>query len=223
MSGKAIVVARAPFWLPAGFAVVFAALVVSYFGCADPLTWVLETAPVMVALPLLWFTRERWPLSTLLYVLIALHALILILGGHYTYAQVPLGFWMQDWFGFARNHYDRIGHFAQGFVPALIAREIIVRGSGMRPGWMLGFLAVASAMFVSAVYEIIEMIAGMTSAEAAAAFLGTQGDTWDTQMDMALALIGALCAVALFSGLHERGLARLGLRAPAARRMPEAV
>lgn len=203
---------RAPWWLAAGLLGVLAVLAGSYVGCADVPTWVMETAPVMIALPLLWFTREHWPLTTLLYALIAVHALILILGGHYTYAQVPLGFWMQDWFGFTRNHYDRIGHFAQGFVPALIAREIIVRAAGLRSGALLGFLAVACAMFVSAAYEIIEMIAGMVSAEAAAAFLGTQGDPWDTQMDMTLALIGAICAVLLLSAVHDRGLARLGRR-----------
>lgn len=201
-----------PPWLRAGFALVLLALVVSYFGCADVPTWIMETAPVMIALPLLWLTRRRWPLTTLLYALIALHCLVLILGGHYTYAKVPLGFWMQDWFGYVRNQYDRIGHFVQGFVPALIAREIIVRASGMKPGALLGFLAIASAMFVSSTYEIIEMIAGRVSAEAAAAFLGTQGDNWDTQMDMTLALIGALVALLTCSRLHERGLARLGLR-----------
>ncbi len=205
--------ARPPVWLAAGSVVVLATLVLSIFGCKDLPTWVMETAPVMIALPLLWFTRARWPLTPLLYACIGVHCLILILGGHYTYAEVPLGFWMQDWFGFARNHYDRIGHFAQGFVPALIAREVIVRASGMRPGALLGFLGIATAMFVSSAYEIIEMIAGRISAEGAAAFLGTQGDVWDTQMDMTLALIGACAAMSLLARPHERALARLGLRA----------
>lgn len=190
-----------------GCGAVAAVLVLSFIGCHDRLTWVLETAPVMLALPFLVATRSRWPLTSLLYGLIAVHALILIVGGHYTYALVPLGDWMQAWFGFERNHYDRIGHFAQGFVPAMIAREVLRRSVPMQPGGMLGFVCVACAMFVSSVYEIIEMIAGRVSAEGAAAFLGTQGDVWDTQMDMTLALMGATAAMLLLSRAHDRALA----------------
>lgn len=193
-----------------GAAVITLALALSYVGCYDRLTWLMETLPVMVALPVLMWTRARWPLTSLLYGLIAVHALILIVGGHYTYALVPLGDWMQSGFGFARNHYDRIGHFAQGFVPAMIAREVLRRVARLPPGALLAFLCVACAMFVSAVYEIIEMIAGRVSAEGAAAFLGTQGDVWDTQMDMTLALIGATVAMVLLSRLHDRQLALRG-------------
>lgn len=201
-----------PLWLTAGCAGVALALAVSAVGCKDLPTWCMETVPVMIALPLIWFTRARWPLTPLLYACIALHCLVLIVGGHYTYAEVPLGAWMQQAFGFERNHYDRIGHFVQGFVPALIARELIVRGSGMRSGALLGFLGVAVAMFVSSSYEIIEMIAGRLSAEGAAAFLGTQGDVWDTQMDMSFALIGACTSMLLMARMHERCLRRIGLR-----------
>jgi putative membrane protein len=191
------------FWI---FAAVVIALVASGINPKDQLTWFLEVAPVLIALPLLWFTRRSFPLTTLLYCLIALHCLILILGGHYTYAEVPLGFWMQDAFGFARNHYDRIGHFAQGFVPAMIAREILLRNTALRTGLMTAFLCICVAMFISAGYELIEMAVALASGEAADAFLGTQGDPWDTQKDMLMALIGATVAQVMLSGLHDQQL-----------------
>lgn len=202
--------APVPFILTPLLGAMSIALLASVFGVHDLLTWVLETFPVMVAIPLLWLTRRRFPLTTLLYVLIALHCLVLIVGGHYTYARVPLGFWMQDWFDFGRNHYDRIGHFMQGFVPAMIAREILRRRTPpLPPDSMLALLCVSVALAVSAVYEIVEMIAGRVSAEAAAAFLGTQGDSWDTQMDMSFAGIGATCAVLFLTRWHERALASI--------------
>lgn len=202
--------APAPSILAPLLGALFVALLASAIGAHDLLTWVLETFPVMVAIPLLWLMRRRFPLTDLLYVLIALHCLVLIVGGHYTYARVPLGFWMQDWFGFSRNHYDRIGHFMQGFVPAMIAREILRRrASPLPPDGMLALLCVSVALAVSAIYEIVEMIVGRVSAEAATAFLGTQGDIWDTQMDMSFAGIGALCAVLFLARWHERALLSL--------------
>ena len=144
-----------------------------------------------------------------LYTLLAVHALILILGGHYTYAQVPLGFWVQDWLGFARNHYDRLGHFAQGFVPAILVREILLRTSPLRRGRWLFFLVTATCLAISACYELIEWWAALAGGEAADAFLGTQGDVWDTQWDMFLALLGALTAQLLLGRAHDRALVRI--------------
>ncbi|HVQ27708.1 MAG TPA: DUF2238 domain-containing protein, partial [Planctomycetota bacterium] len=166
-------------------------------------------APVLLAAPVLILTFERFPLTPLLYALIFVHALILILGGHYTYAEVPLGFWMQDWFGFARNHYDRIGHFAQGFVPALAAREVLLRhGVLARGGWLV-FVVLSICLAVSALYELIEWQAAVMGGSAADAFLGTQGDVWDTQKDMATCLVGAATALALLARWHDRQLAAL--------------
>ena len=174
----------------------------------DGFTWFLEVAPVLIAAPILWLTRRSFPLTPLLVCLIALHCAILILGGHYTYAEVPLGFWMENWFGFARNHYDRIGHFAQGFVPAMIAREILLRKTTLQSGKLLGLLCICVALAISAVYEIIEMLVALSSGTAADAFLGTQGDVWDTQMDMTLAWIGAMISQLLLSRWHDHQLRR---------------
>jgi putative membrane protein len=189
--------------------VVVVALVVSGIGPHDRLTWVLEVLPVLIAAPLLIATWRRFPLTPLVYWLVALHALILILGAHYTYARVPLGFWMQDAFDFQRNHYDRIGHLMQGFGPAIIIRELLVRTSPLAPGKWLFTLVLFSVLGVSATYEFTEWWAALAGGEAAGAFLGTQGDVWDTQWDMFLAGCGAIASQLLFARLHDRQLAAL--------------
>jgi putative membrane protein len=181
-------------------------LLLSYVQAYDRLTWMLESAPVMLALPVLAWNFRRWRLTSLLLVLVGLHSLVLIYGGYYTYARVPLGFWIQDWFDFERNHYDRIGHLMQGLVPTLVARETVLRQVPTIPRWLLAVLCACAALAVSAVYEIIEMAVAMTSAEATEAFLGTQGDVWDTQMDMLFAGIGALLALLLLSRWHDQQL-----------------
>lgn len=189
-------------------------LVVSGFGPRDRFTWWLEIAPILVAVPILLASARRFPLTPLVYRLVFLHALILMLGGHYTYAEVPLGFWMKDLFGFARNHYDRIGHFAQGFVPAILARELLLRRTPLRPGGWLAFLVASVCLAISACYEFLEWWAALSTGEAATAFLGTQGDPWDTQWDMFLALLGALTAQLFLSRSHDRQLARLEVSQP---------
>ena len=196
--------------LPASLLLVVAgALVASGIGPYDRLTWVLEVLPVLVAAPLLVATWRRFPLTPLVYWLIAVHALILILGAHYTYARVPLGFWMQEAFDFQRNHYDRIGHLMQGFGPAIIIRELLIRTSPLAPGKWLFTLVLFSVLGVSATYEFTEWWAALAGGEAAGAFLGTQGDVWDTQWDMFLAGCGAIAAQLLFARLHDRQLAAL--------------
>ena len=175
----------------------------------DRATWWLEVLPVIIGAPILVLTRRRFPLTPLLYVLLFVHGLILILGGHYTYAMVPLGEWMKEAFGFARNHYDRIGHFAQGFVPAILAREILLRTSPLRPGKWLFTIVVAICLAFSAFYELIEWWTALIGGHGAEAFLGTQGDIWDTQNDMFQALLGAIAAQLLLARWHDRQLARL--------------
>jgi len=191
------------------------ALAVSAYRPFDRLTWVLEVAPVLIAIPVLAATRRRFPLTRLLYWLIFLHALVLILGGHYTYARVPPGFWVQDLFDLGRNHYDRLGHVVQGFVPALIAREILLRRSPLVRGKWMFFLVTCVCISISVVYEFIEWWAALIAAEASMEFLGTQGDVWDTQWDMLLATIGAIAAQLLLAGVQDRQLGT-GFRAPAA-------
>ncbi|UCH75873.1 MAG: DUF2238 domain-containing protein [Rhodospirillales bacterium] len=181
-------------------------LVVSGIGPVDRLTWVLEVAPVAIGIPLLLATRARWPLTILLYRLLFLHACILMLGGHYTYAQVPLGFWVQDWLDLSRNHYDRLGHFVQGFVPAILMREILWRASPLRGSYWLPFLVVCFSLAFSAFYEFIEWWGALIMGAAADAFLATQGDPWDTQWDMFLAMCGAITAIVLLSRAHDRQL-----------------
>ena len=190
-------------------AVVTVALVVSGVAPADRLTWFLEVVPVLIAAPLLIATARSFPLTPLVYCVIALHSLVLILGGHYTYAQVPLGFWMQDWFDFTRNHYDRIGHFMQGFGPALIARELLLRTSPLAPGKWLFTLVLLAVLGISACYEFTEWWAALAGGDAAGAFLGTQGDVWDTQWDMFMAGIGALVAQVTVDRVHDRQLLRI--------------
>jgi putative membrane protein len=185
------------------------ALVVSGIGPKDRLTWLLEVAPVLIGAPILVASAKRFPLTPLLYRLLLFHALVLMLGGHYTYAEVPLGEWAKEAFGFARNHYDRLGHVTQGFVPAILAREILLRKSPLQPGGWLRLSVTSICLAFSALYELIEWAMALATGEAATAFLGTQGDIWDTQWDMFLALCGALLAQALLSRLHDRQLARL--------------
>lgn len=175
----------------------------------DRATWLLEVAPVLVAVPVLWATYNRFPLTTLLYICIFLHALLLMVGGAYTYARVPLGFALQDWMHLERNPYDRIGHFFQGFVPALAAREILLRGRFINGKRMLAFLVVCVVMTVSVTYEFIEWGTALLFGGGAEEFLGTQGDPWDTQSDMFTALIGAVTALLLSSRLHDRQIAQL--------------
>lgn len=186
-----------------------AALVVSGVKPYDRATWWLEVAPVLIALPILVATHQRYPLTGLLYFLIAVHALVLIYGGAYTYARVPLGFWLQEALGFERNPYDRIGHFMQGFVPAMIAREILVRAGFINGRRMLAFVCVCIALAVSAFYELIEWWAALLFGQGAHEFLGTQGDPWDTQADMFFALVGASASLFLLSRLHDRQIERL--------------
>jgi putative membrane protein len=188
------------------------ALVVSGIGPKDRFTWILEVAPILIGVPVLLATARRFPLTPLLQRLLFLHALILMVGGHYTYAEVPLGEWAKDIFGFARNHYDRLGHLAQGFVPAILAREILLRKSPLQPGGWLLTLTTSVCLAFSALYELVEWAMALATGEAATAFLGTQGDIWDTQWDMFLALCGALVALAFLSRLHDRQLARLASR-----------
>jgi putative membrane protein len=181
---------------------------------ADRLTWLLETVPVMVALPLLVTTYRRFPLTPLAYRLIFAHALVLMIGGHYTYAKVPLGDWVKDLFELRRNPYDRLGHFMQGFVPALLAREILLRRTPLKRGPWLVFLVLSIALAISAVYELIEWAAALAAGEAADAFLGTQGDQWDTQWDMFLALVGASASQLLLAATHDRQLSGMGMGDP---------
>lgn len=190
--------------------VVAVALVASGIDPRERVTWWLEVAPVLIAAPILVATYRRYPLTHLLYILIALHALVLIYGGAYTYSHVPLGFWLQDVLGTVRNPYDKIGHFMQGFVPALIAREILLRGYYVNGRAMLHFLCVCIALAISAFYELIEWWAGLIMGQGAEEFLGTQGDSWDTQSDMFWALLGAIAALSLLARLHDRQLRAIG-------------
>jgi putative membrane protein len=196
-------------WLLGGLLALGAALVASGWQPYDRLTWLMEVAPVLLVVPLLLATRRAYPLTSLLYALIFVHALILILGGAYTYARVPLGFWLQDLFELGRNPYDKIGHFAQGFVPAIAAREILLRGAFVRGRAMLAFLVICVVLAISASYELIEWAAALALGQGADEFLGTQGDPWDTQSDMFLALIGGTSALLFLSWPHDRQLARL--------------
>jgi len=187
------------------------ALAVSGIDPFDRLTWLLETLPVMLGLPLLLATHRRFPLTPLVCWLLFIHGLILMLGGAYTYSRVPLGFWFQDALDLARNHYDRLGHLAQGFVPAMLSREILLRTTPLRPGSWLFFLTTCVVLAISASYEFIEWGVALVMGMEADAFLATQGDVWDTQWDMFLALLGALAAQSLLTSLHDRQLARLSI------------
>ena len=189
--------------------VALAGLCLTGYAPSDRGTWWMEVAPVFIALAVLAWTRKRFPLTPLAYALIAIHSIILMIGGHYTYAEVPLGFWMERALHFTRNHYDRIGHFAQGFVPALVAREILLRRSALTRGAMLSFIVVCICLAISAFYEFIEWWTALIEGSGATAFLGTQGDVWDTQWDMFMAFIGAVTCVLTMSRVHDRALTRL--------------
>jgi len=186
-----------------------AALLVSGIAPHHRLTWLLEVAPILIAVPVLVATARRFPLTPLAYRLIFVHALILMLGGHYTYAEVPLGHWVAEALGLARNPYDRLGHLAQGFVPAIVVREILIRRSPLRSGKWLTFLVVCVCLAISAAYELVEWWSALIGGENADAFLGTQGDQWDTQWDMFTALLGAIAALALLGRYHDREIAKL--------------
>ena len=181
----------------------------------DYFTWFLEVVPALIGVPLMLAVQRRFPLSSLLLVLIWLHCVVLIFGGHYTYALVPLGEWAKGWFGWSRNNYDKLGHFVQGFMPAVLTREILLRNSPLRdrgdgrPSHWLGFLIVSVCLAFSALYELFEWLMAITSGSAADDFLGTQGDPWDTQTDMAMALVGAITAVLVMPKLHDRSLAKI--------------
>ena len=193
-------------------AIWMAGLVVSGLRPFDRATWWMEVAPVLILLPLLWAARRRFPLTGLALLLIGAHGLILMLGGAYSYARVPAGYWVQDWLHLARNPYDRLGHFAQGFVPAIVFREALIRRGGLVRGGLLTALVVACCLAVSATYELIEFGAAMALGQGADEFLGTQGDPWDTQWDMLMCLIGAVTAVLTLSRAHDRQMAGMAAR-----------
>jgi putative membrane protein len=172
-------------------------------------TWLLETAPAMIAFIAILATRRRFPLTPLAYGLILLHSIILMIGGHYTYAEVPLFDFIRESLHYERNNYDKIGHFAQGFIPAIVAREIIIRNGVVNNRNWLNFFTVTICLAISAFYELIEWWVALFSEEGAEAFLGTQGYIWDTQSDMAFALSGAILALATLSRLHDRHLRAL--------------
>ena len=195
--------------------ILLAVMVWSWIEPFDRPTWWLEAIPVIIALPILWHTRESFPLTRMSYYLVLIHAIILVVGAHYSYARVPLGFWMQDWFDFSRNHYDRIGHLAQGFIPAILAREILWRkhvinidystqSSNSRGSGWLFFLATCFCLAFSAFYELLEWWAAVIGGDGSVEFLGTQGDVWDAQWDMMLALTGAVTAQLLLGKSHQR-------------------
>ena len=202
--GSAFTAARSG-WL----AVFFAVLAWSAINPYDRLTWWLEVAPALVGLALMVWTHKRFPLTTLLYVLILIHSLILFVGGHYTYARVPAFDWLRDTFELSRNHYDRVGHLAQGFIPAIIARELLLRLTPLKRGGWLFFLVLCVCLAISVAYELIEWGAAMALGGSAEEFLALQGDEWDTQKDMALAGIGSLAAQLSLARWHDRQLREL--------------
>ena len=187
-----------------------AVLIWSGIGPKDFVTWCLEVAPAVIGGVILWFTRERFPLTTLVYVLILIHCIILMIGGHYTYAEVPLGEWVRELVDGSRNNYDKLGHFVQGFIPAMIARELMIRLEVFNSSRWRDFFIVCFCLAFSAFYELIEWWVALLSDEAADAFLGTQGYVWDTQSDMGWALFGAVLALVLLSRLHDRQLRERG-------------
>ncbi|WP_230293027.1 DUF2238 domain-containing protein [Croceicoccus sp. Ery5] len=206
MTGRFALVALTLAWI--------AGLAASGWHPHDRLTWWMEVAPALIALPVLWWSMSpaaapRFRLTTLALVLIGLHGLILMLGGAYSYARVPAGFAVQDWLALDRNPYDRLGHFMQGFIPAIVLRELLVRLGGLARGALLAVVVLACCLAVSAFYELIEFAAAMMLGQGAEEFLGTQGDPWDTQWDMLTCLIGAISALALLTRLHDRQIDRI--------------
>ncbi|MDA3883657.1 MAG: DUF2238 domain-containing protein [Bacteroidales bacterium] len=193
-----------------GFLFISFLIVVGSFLCTrDMLTWFLEIFPIIIGAPLLYVTYEKFRFSSIVYFFVLIHFVILAVGSIYTYAEVPLGFWMQDWFGFERNNYDKIGHFAQGFVPALIARELLLRTSTLTRGKWLNFIVPSICLAISAVYELIEWWVAILQGASSEAFLGTQGYEWDTQSDMFFALIGAVLAIVLFRHVQDKQIERM--------------
>lgn len=190
------------------FVITVAGLLASGVFPKDRFTWFLEILPILIGLPILIATKKTFPLTPLLYLLLFVHAVILIVGGHYTYAEVPFGEWMKMAFGFTRNNYDRLGHFAQGFIPAILVREFLLRRTPLQKSKTLVVLVLCVCLAISASYELFEAFVALVTGQAADAFLGSQGDVWDTQWDMCLALIGAATALALLSRLHDRQLGR---------------
>ena len=190
----------------AWLAAYFAGLVWSAVNPHDYFTWFLEASPALIALPILAATRKRFPLTPVAYTLILIHCLILFLGAHYTYAQVETFKWIRDFFGWQRNNYDKLGHFAQGFVPAILAREILIRNHAVNGRGWLNLFVVAICLGFSALYDLFEWGVAVATGDSAESFLGTQGYMWDTQSDMAMALTGAILALVLFSNLHDRQL-----------------
>ncbi|MDH5648481.1 MAG: DUF2238 domain-containing protein [Gammaproteobacteria bacterium] len=187
----------------------FAVLIWSGVYPKDYFIWLLEVFPAIIALVLLWLTRRRFPFTPLAYQLILVHSIILMIGGHYTYAEVPLFDWVRQALELERNNYDKVGHFAQGFVPAVIAREILLRNGVVTGQRWLSFIVVSICLAISAFYELIEWWVAVLSGTAAEAFLGTQGDIWDTQSDMAVAMIGAILALAVLSNYHDKQIRML--------------
>lgn len=198
------------YWRITWVVVFFAVLVWSAIEPKDVPTWFLEALPALIAFVILYWTRDSFRLTTLTYVLILVHCIILMVGAHYTYAEVPLGDWVRDWLDQERNNYDKLGHLAQGFVPAIVAREISLRLGIFRSRAWMNFFVVSMCLGISAAYELIEWWVALLSDEAAAAFLGTQGYVWDTQSDMAVALLGAILALLLLGRVHDRQLQRIG-------------
>lgn len=195
--------------LSASAALLFGILIFSGIAPFDRMTWALEVFPVVIALVVMVGSYRRFPLTTLLYACIFAHCLILILGGVYTYARVPLGFEIAELFNLTRNPYDKIGHFFQGFVPALVAREVLVRGEFVNGRRMLNFLIVCVVLAISAFYELIEWWVALLAGQGADEFLGTQGYVWDTQSDMLMALIGAITVLVLLGSWHDRQMEKL--------------
>lgn len=200
--------ARPP-WVHLGITLLI--LVVSGIAPRERLTWFLEIAPVVIAVPILVSSYHSFPLTRLVYAILVVHAAILALGGHYTYAEVPLGHWVKDALSLERNHYDRVGHFAQGFIPALVAREILLRKTPLEPGRWLFFIVTSICLAISAEYEFLEWLSALILGQGADAFLGTQGDPWDTQWDMFLAFLGAMTAQILLTRAHDRQLQEMGV------------
>lgn len=185
-------------------------LCISFLFTRDRFTWVLEVAPILIALPILLATYRKFKFTGLVYGCLIVHFIILSVGGIYTYAEVPLGYWMQDWFGFQRNHYDRLGHFAQGFFPALVLRELLIRTSPLRPGKWMFALIIGFCLGVSAFYELLEWWTAASQGADANAFLGSQGDIWDAQWDMFLCGIGATVSMMVMPKFHNRFLSKMG-------------
>lgn len=189
--------------------IALAALGLSAAGPSDALTWFLESVPVMIGIPILIFNRTSFPLTPLTMRLLTLHALVLLVGAYYTYAEVPIGFWFADHFDLARNHYDRFAHVVQGFVPAILAREILLRKTPLRPGVWLFVLVGCVCLAFAAFYELIEWWSAIAGGDSAGAFLGAQGDIWDSHWDMLMALIGSILAQIVFARVHDGAIARL--------------